>query len=535
MLLRTKPQTCNSNRLQIHPRLDRLELRDVPANLFVVPQGAPTDSSHFATLSAAVRAAQNNDTITVEAGALADATAVDIAQTGLTIQGDKSQSAYFQPVENLTIDAGNVTLTDLNLGTVTLDFGFGYLTVRNTTVNTITENTSALSGGNGGAGDLVGGNVIEYDRILGSVSLTGGSSSSADLIEWNIFTGTGANGGLGTASSMLSLTDESGANVSNNEFGAGGVFGPGGSLGQVSSGQSDTRAQDILAPTPGNASSLSAISITGDATASISNMLIQSNLITLEGNTNSTYGISITTATSQDVIRVLNNSITTGQGTGLMISAGDDTQTRVLVQGNDFNNNNVGVNYMGVGGSSIGTDLGGGSMGGVGGNVFSSFTTSSGTRAIVVTNIGVGALSARDNVFGARNASDVVQGGANVDVSNALAGNNAFVQSLYVTLLGETATASDLNIYNSALSRGTVNRNQLVAEFLESAPAVNRMVNWLYVDCLGTTATQSALTQWDRLVRSGYSWENIIADVVSSATWQEQNPGNDVETYLPVR
>ena len=84
----------------------------------------------------------------------------------------------------------------------------------------------------------------------------------------------------------------------------------------------------------------------------------------------------------------------------------------MLVQGNDFHNNVIGVRYIGNGGSSINTDLGGGALGSLGGNNFRGFTATgtANSAAMVLAGVGTGAvLTARSNMFATpATASNVV-------------------------------------------------------------------------------------------------------------------------------
>jgi hypothetical protein len=518
--------------------LEGLETRDVPqATVYVVAQGGATDSTHFATLTSALPAAGAGGTVIIEPGAAPDSGAVDITEAGVTITSDTGVSAYFTPLNSLTIDANGVVLSHLNLATVTIDAGFGGTQILNSTVNTITETTVTGT-------TQVGGNMIAFDRILGSVNLTGSPGSTGDVIQYNTFTGTEAEGTPGSASVMLTLTDDSNTSVLNNTFGTTGIFGTSGALGQVSAGPGDTRGPAILAPAPGTASELSGIAIIGTTAGPLSGVVIQGNTITVNGQTmaepgvsgaaaTGSYAISITTSTLSAGVVVQDNSITTGIGTGLIISAGNDQATAVEVQGNDFNGNAIGVSYTGSGGTTIGSDLGGGPLGSSGNNVFASFTTAatSTSAAISVTGVGSGAvLSATGNIFGTATPSTVVNGASNVNVSSPLTGDLGFVQTLYIELLGRTGSMTELQGWVNNLNNG-MSQAQVTTSILNSTESLNRIVNSIYVETLGRTGSTAELTPWSTDIQNGMSLEQVIADIVSSPEWQQKNAGSPIEMY----
>ena len=81
---------------------------------------------------------------------------------------------------------------------------------------------------------------------------------------------------------------------------------------------------------------------------------------------------------SKTTVRVVNNLLNTSSlGTGLLLQGGPMFQA--LVQGNDCNNNRVGVAVFGNGVTAGNVDLGGGSLGSTGGNNFKSFVSATPT------------------------------------------------------------------------------------------------------------------------------------------------------------
>src|SRR5262249_47458760 len=55
-------------------------------------------------------------------------------------------------------------------------------------------------------------------------------------------------------------------------------------------------------------------------------------------------------------VQVLNNTLQTAMGRGLAARAGNDPTLQLLVQGNDFHGNAIGIDYLGAGGATLGSD-----------------------------------------------------------------------------------------------------------------------------------------------------------------------------------
>jgi filamentous hemagglutinin len=101
---------------------------------------------------------------------------------------------------------------------------------------------------------------------------------------------------------------------------------------------------------------------------------------------------------------------TSGKGTGLILS--DGVSGVALVQDNNFQNNLVGVEISGDGTDVGEIDLGGGTLGSLGGNNFKGYTGSAGNYAIELTNTNsAGTVYALDNLFSVTNPLTVIQDG----------------------------------------------------------------------------------------------------------------------------
>jgi hypothetical protein len=117
------------------------------------------------------------------------------------------------------------------------------------------------------------------------------------------------------------------------------------------------------------------------------------------------------TASSSTTASITNNNLNTAYlGTGLHLVGGSGFQA--LVQGNDFRSNLVGVEVEGDGNTAGSIDLGGGSLGGTGGNNFTTFgTATANSFAIGLFNVGPDyQLPALHNLFAVPATSTIADG-----------------------------------------------------------------------------------------------------------------------------
>ncbi|CAN5432545.1 hypothetical protein BH10PLA2_BH10PLA2_15160 [soil metagenome] len=151
------------------PGVEGLEARSLmAASVFVVPLAMPLDAAHFHSLSAALPAAGAGGTVTIEPGAIADVNSVLISQLGLTIQGDPNVPGSILPRYDLELNASKVTLFNLNLGNVKIDAGVNSATVARSQVINISE----IGGATGGLHHVLSQNVITgYVNMSGNSSL----------------------------------------------------------------------------------------------------------------------------------------------------------------------------------------------------------------------------------------------------------------------------------------------------------------------------------------------------------------------------
>lgn len=352
-------------------------------------------------------------------------------------------------------------------------------------VSTITETTAASGNGN---------NTISQNRITGSVFLRGntGGTATNDVVTFNTFTG--------SASLLLTVSNDAGLLIQSNTF-----IGEGDFQTAIDLGSSGTQAAPVV---------------------------IANNTISMSGGNNNRVGIGLG-GTNPTFVRVLNNTINTGNlGLGLSLFGATNQNTlTVLVQGNDFHGNKIGVSYQGVGAgvsAIVLADLGGGNLGSLGGNDFRSFATQGNTTlaAILMTGTALGAtLPAHNNIFlGTITPDNVIDdrnsgagtGTGDVDVSSPLSGNRSFVQALYNNTLGRSGSLAELdNWVSPSTTLNPESRAAVANGILRSREALGRIIDGYYLQYLGRQSDPGR-EGWINLLQSGARQEDVQAIFLST-------------------
>src|SRR5262245_45794686 len=141
---------------RFRPAVQGLEDRSLMSTVWVTPIDTPIDATHFHSLGAAMPAAGTSGTIIVEPGASPDLGTVNVNLDSLSIIGDAGFAPAALPHYDLNVSAPGVTLTNLNLGTITLGATANNVTVSRSQIGSLTE-TGAASG--------IGHNLISYNLI----------------------------------------------------------------------------------------------------------------------------------------------------------------------------------------------------------------------------------------------------------------------------------------------------------------------------------------------------------------------------------
>jgi hypothetical protein len=476
-------------------RLETLEDRTVPSSARVVPLSLGVDNSTtFHRLQDALAVATTGgDVVTIEPGATADLGPVTVSTNGITITGDPNTPGSILPSYDIVVNASRVSLTRLNLGSVTINPDFTGDSITRSTVNTI-----GVTGGQTSLGNV----FIDHNTITGSVSVSG--MVSAPILNVTITNNTFNTFVPASRAPLVNIQDATNAVVANNTIDGGG--------GQDQIGIQVTRGLNTLIAN--NAINLSAGDLGGEG-------------IVLQNP-----GFSpLTTAT------VRNNTVVTRQGRGLYVNAFNDFDMQAVVQGNDFHSNAVGVEYLGSASGTISTDLGGGMLGSLGGNNFRGIAKqgTAGNAAIVMRNVGPGGvLTARYNIFDnpatAAAAVVVAQGSGSIDVSQPLSTQRSFAQILYNDMLGRTGTLGELDFWVSVLNAGGANGEaNVINGILRSDESLGRVVDRLYSQYLDRTADQSGHLYWVSQLKAGMTLEQVEAGFVSSAEFVADNNSDSIQ------
>jgi hypothetical protein len=543
------PRTRRPARPGYPLHLEALEERTLLNNRFVVPTGVLVDNlTNFATLQAALTTAglASGDNIQIQAGS-SPGNIVNAnlpAVTNLTIKGDPAAGLLATPQFNI-LDAVTIatnqagfTLQGVNVGltgggSITFNanasiLGSSVIDVSSNAVAAITLNGSAdvLSGSTfsnnaplpihtalvlvtppGGSNNLITGNTFtanaSVDYLLAYQSTV--AVTITDQVTNNTFLGSaGSNVGVmlfvGAPINNLTSVAISGLSIQGNHF-----------------SDPDT---DVIALE---------LNLTGTGT------VVARNQISLTASTILNRGILIlanelgTTTSASVAVNVIN---TAGAGTGLEIDLGADVTSvaNLQVQGNDFHSNRTGVAVIAPSGSAAplaGIDLGGGSQGSLGDNNFSSFTSAGfNAGAIVLTNIssGEGTLKAQRNIFasGLTAATVITDPNTNVDSSNALTGNAAFVASLYNDVLhraGDTTNPQDAGSWISALNANTLTPSAVASAVARSGEALGVLVDGLYLKLLNRASDPTGRASFINLLQTGGTVEQAIIMFVASGEY----------------
>ena len=461
--------------------LESLDRRDLPALLMVVNGSVGLDSTHYHDLASAVGNAAGGDTIQIEPNSSPGAATADKT---LTIRGDLADGALNLPqVTALTVSAAGVTLDNLNVGAVTASGTPSNLTIRNSLVGSVSSTSN-------GIGD---GLVLSGDTFYGRVYLGGANVSNNGQIVNNTF-----------ATSQDNTQDLFVGFVSNYTV-QGNVF--------TAAGNNTV-----------------AVLLQGAPSAGPGNVTIRNNAFALAGN--AAVGID---ATGFGNVAVLDNVIDTGgRGTGIQAAKSGGVTLALKVEGNDLAGNLVGVSATGdgtAGNTALGViDLGGGSLGSKGGNVFAGFTGGGGHFAVSATNgaNSTSSVAAELNTFstGVTPAAAVSAANSTIDVSNALIPAAGFVDGLYTGFLkraGVATSGGELDYWTNALANGA-SQTQIAQSIAHTNEANAVLVGNLYLKVLGRPLAGGEGGFWINKLNGGGTEEQVVAGLLNSNEYSGRVP-----------
>jgi hypothetical protein len=483
----TQPKSPSRRRpLRLQSTIEGLEDRSLmSATVYVVPMVQATDITHRHSVTDAMTFAGLGGTVIIEPGATPDLGGVNVTMSDMTIQGDPNVGWGNLPHYDLAVTANNTTLINMNLGDVTIISTANHLTIDRSEIGSFTEH-GAVSG--------AGSNTLTHNVINGAVDLQGNSGlfqTTGDVIAFNHF--------VSKAPVMLELTNSTSTSIHDNTF-------VGDTSGQVGI---EVRSNSDLVTIANNS-----ITLTG----ALPPLAIY--LINTGGAAGNILGA-----------KVLNNELSTGGvGDGLYMNIfGTGAGFAAQVEGNDFHGNKVGIDVNGVpGATGAGNiDVGGGSNGfgtSKGSNNFRGFDGVGGHYAIALHNSDAGtSVQAKSNIFDTGiNANKVVKDSFNgggtgaVFVTPVLDPNHAFVQNLYLTLLGKAGDLTpggEIDQWVAKLPK--LGRKGVAKAIMNSDAALGRVVDKVFSDYLGRNATATEMTTWVGLLKKGLTLSRFESKILS--------------------
>jgi hypothetical protein len=468
----TLPQATRARKVGARLCLEALENRLAPANVFVVPISQATDTTHVYILSEAINLAHTGGTVTIEPGASPDnIEPVSIDTSGITIQGDPNTPASVLPSYQLSVLSSNVTLTNLNLQSVTVGSSggnptfFAGTTISKCIVGTITDFGQA--------------STITQDTITGSVTLQGtvGLTPPNDVIANNTFES--------EALTLLTVKDGWGTQITNNTF-----TGFGNNVGIAL-----TDCQGFPNDLPTVANNTMNLTLTGLPNAAIS--------VAQSGNNNISN------------VQIFDNAIfTQDNGIGIKMTMAQGGEFTAEANGNDLHGNAVGVSITGDGTTGIGSAA---SIG-LSGNNFRSFNhlpATASAAAIVFQNGPTTNVVAHGNLFDVNppGTEVFISNGGTVDTSNSLISNAlissppAFVQTLYLDDLGRVGSAPEINAWVSIFNAS--GQATVVNGIFRSGESLGRIVDSFYLRFLGRQSDPTGRAGWISFLQNGGTEEQM--------------------------
>lgn len=271
--------------------------------------------------------------------------------------------------------------------------------------------------------------------------------------------------------------------------------------------------------------------------------LLEGNSIVMTDNPGTDVSWQLTSGSSQE--NILNNTLATaGRGTGLLLNQLQNSPGPVLVQGNDFQNNKIGVQIVGNGTSAGTVDLGGGSLHSLGGNDFRGYPASGagGAFAISLSKTNSSAsVSAQANIWDLDSSGNVIDphsviqdGGNNTGASGAgtidvgavqLSADQEYVQTLYRVLLGRVGTLTQVEVDGWASAVSTQGATAIAQRIVNDVghEAYMHLVETYYQQFLGRAASLDEVNTWVNQFLDGATEEQVIAGIVTSPEFAQKN------------
>ncbi len=474
----SQPKPSKGHRPRFNTRLhvESLEARVTPTATFVLPINVAANGvTTFHTLFQALNAS-GATVITIEPGATPDGfEPVPVGQSGITIQGDPNTPAAILPSYQLQLGGSNVTLNNLNLGSVTI----GSATGSNSGLTTYTVTNSVI----GTLSDFGERTTLSQNTFNGPVKIINNNQNSfTDVVTNNLFTS--------TALIQLEIDFGFGAQITGNKF-------------FDDSGETAIKLDNCNGD-PGGPT------------------LVAHNVINLIGSdTDTLTGIELEQVGLGPVfltlVQLSDNTISTDHlGTAIHMDMTVGGNFTASVDGNDLHGNLIGVAIRGDGSTGIGSVA---SISLDSNNDFRSFKpiATATSAAIVLQNAPSTTVQAEGNLFSVSSPSSVVfvapNGGA-INLANPKVGDTAFVETLYTRLLGRSASSSELTHWIKVVilqGQATV-----ANEILRSSESLGPIVDKLYIQFLGRQSDSSGRAAWISFLQNGGTEEQVETAFLAS-------------------
>jgi len=104
-----------------------------------------------------------------------------------------------------------------------------------------------------------------------------------------------------------------------------------------------------------------------------------------------------------------------------------------------------------------------------------------------------------------------------IDVANSLVGPPAFVQALYLDVLGRIGTVGEINAWASALP--TMGQTGVADAILHSPEALGRIIDSFYLRFLGRQSDAGGRAGWISFLQNGGTEEQVESRFLSSTEY----------------
>jgi hypothetical protein len=399
---------------------------------------------------------------------------------GLTISGGNSSigGGILNAEGAVTLDQSVVTGNTAQVGGGGIASGvvnpahlgpIGTLTLNASHVN----NNTALASGSGGGG---GGGILNHAGTLTLNANSQVNDNTSDGGGGGIASGNGNGGAAGTGSSTLIVNS---SEVNDNTSNGGPMAGAGG----IANGGVATI---VGSEVNGNhAPGASGGGILNHGSMTITSSIVDDNTVPSDAKGDSGFGGGIANAN----FGVVNNA----PNSGVLVVTGTQIDSNTA--------SGLGGGIFEAGANAVGPDIPG-----------SPLTLAS---SQVINNVSGSGGGLYATVGSTVTLNGTLVGGDTSSVCSSDSGNAAFLCAAYGDLLGRAPDPAGSAAFEAALSNGT-SRVQVAFEIATSLEYRNDFVNGLYESYLGRSATKAEISGWVNLLAGGVSDQRVLESILGS-------------------